>query len=730
MTKKIKRESRRPSYIEWYKKQGFCVIPCKPKSKEAAVKWEEYQTRKPRVDEEAVWWTDSTSYNVAVICGKISDNLAVVDIDNDTKKGKILHRLFGGDIEDKTLVVKTARGFHVYVLLDYTINGFKLSGEDVAIDVKGEGGYVLAPPSIHPSGAEYEPKLWLPEHKIMKWHGDLKQDLIELLKEKFDVSILKEEVNINDLLLGVEEGKRNNTAIIIASYYRRRELKKEEAWEQLKLWNAKNKSPLETEELKSTLDSAYDREQPYNYKFVKGMMEKELFGKQDIMKAEELLKQENILEWIEKQAFQDIIGHRKQKISLFLLNLVDESVHVQGDTSTGKSYMADRVFDCFPKHTWFKITGVTDKAIRYLDEDIKHLYLAEWKAVGVREGEESTAQFDIKLVISEGKLKILVVEKDETGRFKTRIIETFISNIISTTTDTQLPSELQNRVWEETTDKTLTPEIVKKKGEETSKLPSERIWNPAEEARKIVRCAIESLKDAPKQYVIPYFNELLKIFERLWTNPRAARDVEKLERLIYASALIHSKNRPIVDDKGTSVLVCVPQDFLYAWDYGDEAIIGTFTGETQRYREMKDKVKKIAAHDKPITRENLAKIVGVCSVDTAGRWLKRMEDDKVVVLKTREKAGKKIYEYTEKENTVEVVLSVKRMEELTEKFLETQKRTQKGTSTKSGQEIVTVRIPVQFCVSVEDLPDAEKSIDDEMEKRVAEQLKGREWEQQ
>ena len=54
-----------------------------------------------------------------------------------------------------TVEAITARGRHVY---------FKIPGERVpnsaskiapGIDVRGDGGYVLAPPSIHPSGRAY-----------------------------------------------------------------------------------------------------------------------------------------------------------------------------------------------------------------------------------------------------------------------------------------------------------------------------------------------------------------------------------------------------------------------------------------------------------------------------------------------------------------------------------------------------------------------------------------------
>jgi len=701
---KVKRSKGLEDIIKYYLRQDLCLIPCKYKSKEPTVSWKEYQQRKPSEAEINEWFYSGANYNVGIVCGKVSNNLVVVDIDND-KKGKIMKIIFGANIEDETLVVRTSRGYHIYFFTEFPIQTFRLSTEELAIDVKGEGSYVLAPPSVHPSGQSYSFLSPEPLPNIKLWKGDLKQDLIEKIKEKWDVD-LGEEININELLDGVEEGRRNNSAIIIASYYRIKGFTKEQAWEQLKLWNEKNKPPLPEKELQTVLDSAYDRAEPYHYRFKAGTIEKEFFTASDVEEAEKLLQQENILEWIEKVALSDIVGHVKQKVTLFLLNLVDESVHVHGESSTGKSYMTDRVFDCFPKHTWFKITGVTDKAIRYLDENIKHLYLAEWRAVGESD-KESTAQYDIKLSISEGKLEILVVEKVE-GRLKTRKITTSIANVISTTTDTQIPPELLNRVWEITTDKSLIPQVVTVKAKEAMKLPSSRSSKPAEKARRILRCAIELLSKAPKDYVIPYFDELLVLFAKLWNQPRAARDIEKLERLIYASALLHSRNRPIIDDNGTSVLVCLPIDFLYAWKYGDEAVIGTFTGETQRYREIKEKVLFLAKNRKKITAANLAEVAGI-NKDTAYKWLKKMENEKFIELKSKEE-GKRVYMLTrgEVEKTEQIQLSLKRMQEKTLEFLKEQKIIQEGKIPEVQQEWIAIKLPLPPEVDLDKLESEEE----------------------
>ena len=48
--------------------------------------------------------------------------------------------------------VKTARGWHGYFSIDSPIASRKIEG---VIDIKSDGGYVVAPPSVHPSGIVY-----------------------------------------------------------------------------------------------------------------------------------------------------------------------------------------------------------------------------------------------------------------------------------------------------------------------------------------------------------------------------------------------------------------------------------------------------------------------------------------------------------------------------------------------------------------------------------------------
>lgn len=110
--------------------------------------WEPYQTELPSLENIATWFVNSRC-GVGVVCGH--KNLVVIDFDNMgafllwdvVSKGEAFHT---------TYKVQSSRGMHVYYFVDdLPDQTIKLS---VGIDIKASG-YVLAPPSIHPSGKQY-----------------------------------------------------------------------------------------------------------------------------------------------------------------------------------------------------------------------------------------------------------------------------------------------------------------------------------------------------------------------------------------------------------------------------------------------------------------------------------------------------------------------------------------------------------------------------------------------
>lgn len=97
------------------------------------------------------------SANIAVCTGKES-NLVVVDVDC-AKGGRIeeLYNFAPKEVLEKTLWSKTGGGYHLYFRYPQNAeirNSTSKLGNK--IDVRGEGGYIVAPPSLHISGKHYE----------------------------------------------------------------------------------------------------------------------------------------------------------------------------------------------------------------------------------------------------------------------------------------------------------------------------------------------------------------------------------------------------------------------------------------------------------------------------------------------------------------------------------------------------------------------------------------------
>jgi putative DNA primase/helicase len=94
-------------------------------------------------------WTDDPNRNLGIATGTGS-GLLVLDVDGPAGLASV-----NGRALPTTPTVATHKGRHYYYKhppgMAHTTRTGLLNG----VDVRGEGGYVVAPPSIHPSGAQY-----------------------------------------------------------------------------------------------------------------------------------------------------------------------------------------------------------------------------------------------------------------------------------------------------------------------------------------------------------------------------------------------------------------------------------------------------------------------------------------------------------------------------------------------------------------------------------------------
>lgn len=129
-----------------YLKQGLSVIPL-AKDKKPLLPWQEFQTRYATEDEVATWYQRYPNANIGIVTGKIS-NLTVIDCDSQPAI-----EYFQSGYHGRTTSVKTPKGMHFYFQYQEGVrNTARLTDH---IDVRSEGGYVVAPPSVNDAGIAY-----------------------------------------------------------------------------------------------------------------------------------------------------------------------------------------------------------------------------------------------------------------------------------------------------------------------------------------------------------------------------------------------------------------------------------------------------------------------------------------------------------------------------------------------------------------------------------------------
>ena len=232
----------------------------------AVASWTQFQKRLPTEAEVRGWFTQNPDANIGIITGKIS-NLCVFDLDSDDAQ-KYAEDQGGFPLTVKAL---SSKGPHYYM----TYPDFEVRpsvNHKLKIDIRAEGGYIVAPPSIHGSGATYT---WEKELSIFETNPEFCTPwMIDFLKKvsKKDEPVKKKAPNKDNAVAihtepikndyaellknGCFEKYRNDSATKLVGHLFGKGLEAEEIWELVSNWNAtKNTPPLDTSELRDIVNS-------------------------------------------------------------------------------------------------------------------------------------------------------------------------------------------------------------------------------------------------------------------------------------------------------------------------------------------------------------------------------------------------------------------------------------------------------------------------------------------
>ena len=132
--------------------RGLAVFPCKPRGKEPD---NDHGFLEATTDPATInsWWEARPDRNIGVACGKAS-HIVVLDIDGEDGEVSLAALEGRHGKLPATVEAITGNGRHVYLKTSAAVpNSVGKLGP--GLDVRGDRGYVIAPPSVHPSGRIY-----------------------------------------------------------------------------------------------------------------------------------------------------------------------------------------------------------------------------------------------------------------------------------------------------------------------------------------------------------------------------------------------------------------------------------------------------------------------------------------------------------------------------------------------------------------------------------------------
>ena len=235
-------QTRPESLLEFYHNLGLNVIPCLPESKKPAISWRGYQ-------ENNYTGTFPDNCNYAIICGKSSQNLVVLDFDfADTD---LICKIIPNVFEDTLTVLTGSEKYHVYIRVPELPNRTRrLNLNGYHLDMQSQGAYVVCPPSIHQdTGKQYQ---IISKAETIKTF-DLREVFARIEKLGFRVTAGK----VDEIIQGVEKGDRNIAAFKYARFLLTRiKLEPHTVIFEMKRWNQQNKPPLTDAEMETVWRSA------------------------------------------------------------------------------------------------------------------------------------------------------------------------------------------------------------------------------------------------------------------------------------------------------------------------------------------------------------------------------------------------------------------------------------------------------------------------------------------
>jgi len=252
---------------------NWSIIPLAPHRKypPKGGTWKDKQSQRATPQELEEQFKHHPTAGVGLVTGKISD-LVIIDLDGAEAVEAFSHR-YPDAMDTITVRTGSGEGLHLYNKYPAGADRIKTCAGELGqgVDIRGDGGIVVLPPTIHKSGGRYA---WGKIDPIEDGLDDLMDMPEDLLK---DVLALNDGgtssarasqgnaggsvVDLVTLGMGVDQGRRNDACCRLAGHYAHVNGGDFDATLEVVLrWNQLNRPPLDETEIRRTVKSICDAE--------------------------------------------------------------------------------------------------------------------------------------------------------------------------------------------------------------------------------------------------------------------------------------------------------------------------------------------------------------------------------------------------------------------------------------------------------------------------------------
>lgn len=140
---------------------GISVIPCKRNKRPDLQSWQEYTIKRANKRDLFDWFSpdndfERNSQSIGVVCGRVSDNLVVVDLDGIAAIRKFAAAFPKLCESTQSILTGSQKGVHLYFKVKTMPINANVRVDGIGgFELRGDGQYVIAPPSPHESGYYY-----------------------------------------------------------------------------------------------------------------------------------------------------------------------------------------------------------------------------------------------------------------------------------------------------------------------------------------------------------------------------------------------------------------------------------------------------------------------------------------------------------------------------------------------------------------------------------------------